>query len=581
MPYLVIENFSAGLDARRHPMMAPVGSLRRADNAFLTRGGELQKRRAFIPWQNLPVGMTKGLAVAQGLAYVFGSDAIPTSLPSAVRYQQLIHPDGVALQDILSWDVYDGKLYVVAQFVDGSIFHYYDGVRVTDWYDGRARCHFTVDAGHGPDIPTAGDPQSIVLSIVVDGIDVLAATVAWQGDTQATAQAIVDQINTFVSGPEYTASRNGNVVNIATSDPGSVANGRAVTIAVANDMLITPLNTVMAGGVDTTAYAPGTFVKTIQTKMYSVSGSLFHFSGVEQPTQWNDATGAGFINMANEDGQSQQLVAMERYYNKVAVFARHTIQIWSIDVDPALNAQSQTLRNTGLLAANSVEQFGDNDVFYLSDSGVRSLRARDSSTAAAVNDIGVPIDELIVARVAEIGPAAVSAACSVVDMGGRYWLVLGDRVYIFTQFPGSKVAGWTTFSPGMTIDDLVIMQGNLVTARSGDTIYHYGGDSGEQMDNTLCEIDLPLLFMEKPAHFKTFSAIDVIAEGHWRVYAGFEPLRLDAMELIAEIDAPTPSMQRFSLEGYGTHANIRLQSDDGKAARLSSFILHYELTDAG
>src|SRR5215510_949941 len=100
MPYLVIENFAAGLDSRRHPMMAPVGSLRRADNAFLTRGGEIQKRRAFVPWQNLPVGQTKGLAVAQGIPYVFGSVA-PPAMPPFIQYQRLQHPGGQALQDVL------------------------------------------------------------------------------------------------------------------------------------------------------------------------------------------------------------------------------------------------------------------------------------------------------------------------------------------------------------------------------------------------------------------------------------------------------------------------------------------------
>lgn len=783
MPYLVIENFSAGLDARRHPMMAPVGTLRRADNGFITRGGEVQKRRAFVPWQNLPASQTKGLAVAQGIPYVFGSVAAPAGMPPLIQYQRLQHPTGLALQDVLSWDVYNGKLYVVARFSDGSIFHFYDGVRVTDWYDGRARCTFSVVSGHG------GSPASEVSSITINGVNVLGAAVSWASDAATTAQAIVDQINTFVSVPNYDASRDGVVVNIAATDPGAAANGRAVHITTANDMVVTPIDTVMSGGRDlqaatkasgsftisgggvvngsfaisggvtgakitsvkvgtveimgtadvswatsdaatasalaaninafasvpdytaaasgnvvtitpvaggsaangltldvtttgtisitpdpttmtfgkitsvkvgateilgapvtwattnaamatavaaqinafsvdydatasgatvtviaaatgtdangkqitvTTAgvltvapnpvtmaggqsaqYSPGSFVKTVQTKMYSLSGSLMHFSGVEQPTEWADAIGSGFINMANEDGQSQQLVAMERYYNKLAVFARHNVQIWTVDVDPAKNSQSQTLRNTGLIAANSVEQVGDNDVFYLSDSGVRSLRARDSSTAAAVNDIGTPVDELIVERVAEIGPAAVSEACSVIEpISGRYWLVLGDRVYVFSQFPGSKVQAWSTFSPGFTISDMIVM-GNTVVARSGDVLYRYGGASGDEYDISLCEVDLPLLYMEKPAHFKTFSAIDVVCEGTWRVYAGFEPLRLDAMELIAEINSSTPSMQRISLAGFGTHANIRFQSDNAAVARLSSFMLHYELADAG
>src|SRR5262245_12827316 len=242
MPYLVIENFSAGLDARRHPMMAPVGSLRRADNGFLTRGGEVQKRRAFVPWQTLPAN-TKGLAVVQGVPYVFGSAAAP-AMPAGVQYQRLQHPSGLALSDVLSWDVYAGKLYVVARFSDGSIFHYYDGQRGLDWYDGRARCSFTVVSGHG------GGSTSQATSITIAGVDVLGAAVNWNADAATTAQAIVDQINTFVSVPDYSASRNGAEVTIAAADPGTAANGRAVNVAVANDMIVAPFNKAMASGGD-------------------------------------------------------------------------------------------------------------------------------------------------------------------------------------------------------------------------------------------------------------------------------------------------------------------------------------------
>src|SRR5215510_14357168 len=105
-------------------MMAPVGSLRRCENGHITRGGEVSKRRAFVPWVTLPLN-THGLAVARNLVYTFGSDPPPV-MPPLVTYQRLQHPAAVPLQEVLSWDVYDGKLYVAAQFTDGSVYHFYD-----------------------------------------------------------------------------------------------------------------------------------------------------------------------------------------------------------------------------------------------------------------------------------------------------------------------------------------------------------------------------------------------------------------------------------------------------------------------
>jgi hypothetical protein len=292
-------------------------------------------------------------------------------------------------------------------------------------------------------------------------------------------------------------------------------------------------------------------------------------------------TGAGFINMENQDGQSDALLALERYYTRMAIFGRRSVQIWEIDPDPAKVVHVQVLRNTGLLAPQSVEQVGDADVFYLSDSGVRSLRARDSSNAAAVNDIGTPIDETIVSLVQALGPAAVAEAVALIEpVAGRYWLVLNGQIFVFTSFPGNKVAAWSSYSPGFVISDFAVANEQIIV-RSGDTLYRYGGQSGEDLDASLVEIELPLLDAEKPAHFKKWSAIDMVCEGQWRVYVGFEPLNPEARELIAEIDAPTLSQQRISLEGYGTHASIKFENDNAEAARLSNFILHYELADAG
>ena len=585
MPYLIIENFGAGLDTRRHPMVAPPGTLRRCNNAHITRGGEISKRRAFVPIYALPSG-TRNLAVTQNRLYVFGSDVEPGGMPPQVTYQQLEHPSAVPLDRVMSYDTYDGKIYAVARFTDGSIFHYYDGERVTDWYDGRARASFTCVSGQAPegvdpDPPTT--PDSID-AVTVDGIDILGGPVSWGYSAEETAQLVVDAINGFVSSPNYTASRFNRTVNIIAEDPGIAPNNLPVIITPGGGAQVNPTDTLMLGGVDSEELVPGTYVKTAQNKMYAVSGSLMHYSGIDQPTRWTEdvgVTGSGFINMENQDGQSEVLVALERYYSRMAVLGRRSIQIWQIDVDPSQNAQVQVLRNSGTICARSVQQVGDNDVYFLADSGVRSVRARDSSTAGQVNDVGAPIDETMVSYVQALGPATVSEGVAVIEpIAGRYWLALGGQVFTFSQFPGNKVAAWTTYTPGFSITDFAVIDDALY-CRSGDVIYLVGGVDLDTFDTDLVEVELPLLDAEKPAHFKTWSAIDLVCQGTWRVFAGFEPLVPEARELIAVVSSPTLSMQRIPLNGYGTHASILLENDLAEEARLSNFILHYELADVG
>ena len=48
MPYIVVENFKGGIDGRRMDVTATPGTLTELKNAHITRGGEIEKRPAFV-----------------------------------------------------------------------------------------------------------------------------------------------------------------------------------------------------------------------------------------------------------------------------------------------------------------------------------------------------------------------------------------------------------------------------------------------------------------------------------------------------------------------------------------------------
>src|SRR3546814_14966618 len=49
------------------------------------------------------------------------------------------HPDDVPMAEVLDVEVFDGKLYVIAEFTDGTIHHFYGGALVAAWNDGVVR----------------------------------------------------------------------------------------------------------------------------------------------------------------------------------------------------------------------------------------------------------------------------------------------------------------------------------------------------------------------------------------------------------------------------------------------------------
>ena len=199
MPYILVEDFKGGLDTRRTNVTSVPGSLATLTNAHISRGGEIEKRKAFVELATLPADssgdpQTVGLAAGGGQIYVFGSDpsssvTFAAGTPSNINYIQLRHPEA-----------------------EGSF-------RVTS------------DAGSGS-----------VTNIVVDSVEILGATVSSAGTQALTAEAIAEQINDYVSfnetpdpdDPEYIATSDGDKVIIR----GAIAEATSMTITTTSGVTV-------------------------------------------------------------------------------------------------------------------------------------------------------------------------------------------------------------------------------------------------------------------------------------------------------------------------------------------------------
>ncbi|MEC5291591.1 MULTISPECIES: hypothetical protein [unclassified Aurantimonas] len=662
------------------------GVLIEATDGHITRGGEFEKRAAFVAAYTLPAGTTGMYADAVGLI-VFGHIADP-GMPLGIRYQRLQHPDGItALTRVLSEDLYAGKVYAVGEFADGSRHHFYDGTRVVDWFDGRARAQFTVvDGAVAPATKASGRFEvtggtsspgvNRVTSIQINGVTITGGPVDHTGNNASTASALAASINGFTSSPNYTASVDGQIVVVTAVATGPAVNGNTIVVNVGGDVTGANLS-AMTGGADAQAsrleslsvngvpiiasgvnwatsdnvtadaiaaavngltstpdysatvvdanvniiaadagtgpngypvtatvsgglvlapstglqmaqgaaadggFTPGAFVKTIGSKVYSTSGPNMHYSGIKEPTKWaTDTTGAGFIDMSSETSGSEELTALAKYQDFVAVFAERVIQIWVVDPDPANNNQAQVLNNTGTASPRSVTQFGDADLFYLDETGLRSIRARDASNAAATEDIGTPIDTLIAAALIDLTDnerAEINGAIEPRD--GRFWLSIKDTVFVFTYFSTAKVSAWTTYKPGFDVERLVPFRRRMFV-RSGDVIYAYGGLADTlAYDATVAVARIPYLDANEPTRKKHLTGFDAAADGNWEFYVGMDPDDLTTLDKIGALASTSYNHGSVGLYAEATHFSILAKTTGDGAARLGAMVVHFEGDD--
>jgi hypothetical protein len=683
-----IREFTGGLDTRRMAETTPGGTFIEALDGHITRGGEFEKRAAFVSLGSVS-SVTKGLGWTPDGPVVFGL-AGSGSTPSGIQYHQL-NASGT-LQEILDYDLVAGKLYVAAR-ISGAVRHFYDGDEV-DWYDGCARAKFRVTGGYvlpalktvggfdiiagsagggtitgvwvgtygnimngivthngdnastaaavaaginskisnpdftavangpsvtitsvlagyyntneNPGVGTTGDvqaangrimtggrepyPSSIGISIGGQPLFVNPPVVNWRDSDAATATALAAAINAYVPAfgrPDYRAEANEDEVTVIAAAPGSAANGRSIQFRVYEGFEVSPEETItLEGGFDD-APGPGSAVKTIGSKVYSLSGPVTYFSGIKQPTKWNaDYVGAGFIDMSSEAEGSELLQAIAKYQNLVAIFADTSIQVWYMDPDPALNRQAQVLENTGTTCPHSVTQFGDNDIFYLDESGLRSLRARDASNAAATTDIGVPVDQMISAALRDLSESDRRKVFGIIEpREGRFWLAIKDQIFVYSFFPGSKVSAWTIYKPTVVANgnsvpfsiDAMVSYKRSVYIRAGNTIYVYGGLGAEQeYDATQAYGRLPYLDGDRPAAIKRLNGYDAAAEGQWAIDIGMDPTKRDALDRLGIINQTSYNQQRYPAQGEGTHFSLAIRSQGPGYARIGSVLLHYE-----
>lgn len=228
----------------------------------------------------------------------------------------------------------------------------------------------------------------------------------------------------------------------------------AVTSTWAVDELITLLftltqtgNPLQIGAGDITGKSPA-FCFTLKRKEYLTAGSKLFFSAFDDAVTFNNLNGLGngFLSIADNYAMSEDLQSVAPYQGKLALFGRGNTQIWVTGVDPGSYQQTQVLDNIGTFAADSVRAKGELDVFFLHDTGVRSLRARDASSNAYPIDIGSPIDLLIQAKIQSATTNELASACGVIEpITGQYWLFLKDTMYVLSDHPNAKITAWSTW----------------------------------------------------------------------------------------------------------------------------------------
>lgn len=154
MSYIALQNFKAGLDARRSELSSVPGALLTAQDGHISQGGEFEKRKGFWYFSAVAAETFGAETIATGIA-VFGSGTDPGGWATGVYYQQLKHPAVYlgATYDSAEHDMtavvastsYGGYAWVVATYTDGKTYAYWNGIPIPAFYAGTVLSAWTAN----------------------------------------------------------------------------------------------------------------------------------------------------------------------------------------------------------------------------------------------------------------------------------------------------------------------------------------------------------------------------------------------------------------------------------------------------
>jgi hypothetical protein len=127
---------------------------------------------------------------------------------------------------------------------------------------------------------------------------------------------------------------------------------------------------------------------------------VIHYSALLDESQWYTATGstdAGYIDLKTVWGKDE-IVALHAYAGKLVIFGKENIAIYNDPQAVGVMALEEVVRGIGCVARDSIQAIGE-DIYFLSETGVRSLKRTATFDKLPLQEISPTIKDELLANI--------------------------------------------------------------------------------------------------------------------------------------------------------------------------------------
>ena len=126
--------------------------------------------------------------------------------------------------------------------------------------------------------------------------------------------------------------------------------------------------------------------------------NMLYYSKLEDTRKWSTGD-AGFIDLKYVWG-SDEIINIQSYSGKLVIFGKQNIAIYNNPWDVTAMSLDEVIKGAGCVARDSIQAVG-NDLFFMSDTGVRSLRrtAEANTDKLPLQEISVTVKDEIIGHI--------------------------------------------------------------------------------------------------------------------------------------------------------------------------------------
>jgi hypothetical protein len=182
----------------------------------------------------------------------------------------------------------------------------------------------------------------------------------------------------------------------------------------------------------------GPYTAIVASKVYCADGDIIRYSATVNPLDWSSPEDAGYLPYGLQQFGANPITGLSIYRSNLVAFNSQGFQMWQVDEDPANSALLDSL------PVGSIHHWAltpvSNDLFFLSDQGVRTIGIAASSTNLQAGDVGMPVDPITQPVVQAAAARGVRPLGTYLPGEGQYWLTLPDGTLVLIgNIPDGRV----------------------------------------------------------------------------------------------------------------------------------------------